>query len=328
MSTVSARLTAHVRSLWPRWPLAPAAPFWLLAVFWAVQGKLRWDHLALALVASVLAYASVWSKRLYLGILPVGLVGLLFDLMRIVKNVGLTRDNVHLCDLRAIDQRFFGTELNGVRTTWHDYLQQHTSLILDVYCAIPYALFVAAIIIYSVYLFRRDYSGLQRFTWSFLALNLAGFITYHLYPAAPPWYFHKYGCVVDLATHASEGPNLARVDAWLGIPYFAGMYAHSSDVFGAVPSLHAAYPLLLLLDGFRRDRWLGRVLLIWFYLSMCFAAVYLDHHWVFDVVVGSLYAIVISALVRRVFNARKGMVLPRLSGSRRVSSVSQAGDAQ
>jgi len=247
---------------------------------------------------------------LCLGILPIGLVGVLYDSMRVVKNVGLTRDNVHVCDVRAIDQRLFGLDLNGARATWHDYLQQHATPFLDVYCAIPYGIFLAVMIAYAVYLFRRDYPALQRFTWSFLALNVAGFITYHLYPAAPPWYYHHYGCAVDLATHASEGPNLARVDGWLGIPFFAGMYGRSSDVFGAVPSLHVAYPLLLLIDGFRRHRWLGRVLLVWFYLSMCFAAVYLDHHWVFDIVVGSLYAVVISAIVRRVFNARFRILLP------------------
>ena len=300
-------LGAHARKLWP------SAPFWLLAVFWGVQGKLRWDHLALAVLATLLVYWSAWTRRLYFGILPIGLVGVLYDSMRAVKNVGLTRDNVHVCDLRAIDQRFFGIDWQGARGTWHDYLQPHATPFLDLYCAIPYGVFIVVIIAYSIYLFRYDYPALQRFTWSFLALNVAGFITYHVYPAAPPWYFHKYGCAVDLATHASEGPNLARVDAWLGIPYFAGVYGRSSDVFGAVPSLHVAYPLLLLLDGFRRHRWLGRALLIWFYLSMCFAAVYLDHHWMFDVVLGSLYAVVISSVIRRLFNARLGVPLPSVA---------------
>jgi len=314
MSNARARLAAHVRSLWPRWPLWPSAPFWLLAAFWAMQGKLRWDHLAVAVLTTVLSYGSVWTKRLYLGILPIGLVGVLYDSMRVVKNVGLTRDNVHVCDVRAIDQRFFGLDLNGTRATWHDYLQQHSTPFWDVYCAIPYGIFIGVVIAYSVYLFRRDYPGLQRFTWSFLALNVAGFITYHVYPAAPPWYFHHYGCVVDLATHANEGPNLARVDAWLGIPYFAGVYGRSSDVFGAVPSLHVAYPLLMLIEGFRRHRWLGRVLLVWFYLSMCFAAVYLDHHWVFDIVLGSIYTVVISSLMRSVFNAHFALSISNVAG--------------
>src|SRR5436190_1734520 len=60
MSQASARFAAHVRRLWPRWALLPAAPFWLLVAFWAVQGKLRWDHVALALLATVLAYGSAW----------------------------------------------------------------------------------------------------------------------------------------------------------------------------------------------------------------------------------------------------------------------------
>ena len=314
MNTLIARARAHVQALWPRYPFWPALPFWLLALFWLVQGKLRWDHVAVALLVSVLSYWSVWTKRLYLGILPIGLVGILYDTMRVVKNVGLSKANVHVCDVRAIDQRFFGIELNGTRATLHDYWQAHATPFLDVYCAIPYGIFIGVVIAYAVYLFRRDYPGLLRFTWSFLALNVAGFITYHLYPAAPPWYFHLHGCTVDLATHASEGPNLARVDAWLGVPYFAGVYGRSSDVFGAVPSLHVAYPLLMLIEGFRRHRWLGRALLVWFYLSMCFAAIYLDHHWVIDVVLGSFYTVVVSWLMRRLFSARVRLELPPVHG--------------
>ena len=81
------RALAHVRALWPRYPWWPAAPFWLLALFWGVQGKLRWDHVVMALFCTFMAYCSGWTKRLYLGILPIGLVGVLYDSMRIVKNV-------------------------------------------------------------------------------------------------------------------------------------------------------------------------------------------------------------------------------------------------
>ena len=52
--------------------------------------------------------------------------------------------------------------------------------------------------------------------------------------------------------------------------------------------------------------------MVWFYLSMCFAAVYLDHHWMFDIVLGSLYTVVISWLMRRVLNARLGLELPQV----------------
>ena len=306
------RVLLHVRSLWPRYPWWPTAAFWLLALFWAAQGKLRWDHIAVALLATAIAYGSVRSKRLFLAVLPIGLVGVLYDSMRAIKNVGLSKDTVHVCDLRALEMRWFGMDVNGVRGTVHDYLQLHATPFFDRYCAIPYGTFIAVVIAYTVYLYRRDYPGALRFTWAFLALNVAGFVTYHVYPAAPPWYFHRYGCVVDLATHASEGPNLARVDAWLGTPYFAGVYGRSSDIFGAVPSLHVAYPLLMVIEGFRRHGYLGKFLLVWFYLSMCFAAVYLDHHWVFDVVLGSFYTVTIAVLMRKVSSSQFGFEMPAL----------------
>jgi hypothetical protein len=130
-------------------------------------------------------------------------------------------------------------------------------------------------------------------------LNVAGFATYHLYPAAPPWYFHKYGCTVHLAAIPDCGPNLKRVDAMVGIPYFARFYSRASEVFGAVPSLHVAYPLLMIVEGWRLHGRTGRALLLSFYGSMCFAAVYLDHHWVIDIVAGSGYALAVGAIMRR-----------------------------
>jgi membrane-associated phospholipid phosphatase len=43
---------------------------------------------------------------------------------------------------------------------------------------------------------------------------------------------------------------------------------------------------------------LGRVLLVAFYLWMCFSAAYLDHHWILDLVAGSAYALVVGAAIR------------------------------
>ena len=68
-------------------------------------------------------------------------------------------------------------------------------------------------------------------------------------------------------------------------------------MFGAVPSLHVAYPLLMALSVWRSMR-VGRTLLIGFYLWMCFAAVYLDHHWVIDVALGSVYTVVVVFAMR------------------------------
>jgi inositol phosphorylceramide synthase catalytic subunit len=294
------RVWAHMRALWPRFTLLPIAPFWLWTALCAVRGQLRWDHVAVCLLTAALAYGNARSKRLFFGMVPLALVALFYDAMRSVKNLGLTPENVHVCDLRALEMRFFGIAMHGARTTVHDYLQAHATPMLDALCAIPYCIFIYVVAAYALFLYVRDYPGLMRFTWGFLLLNLAGFLTYHIYPAAPPWYFHAHGCHVDLLAPASEGPNLARVDARLGFGYFAGFYRRSSDVFGAVPSLHVAYPLLMLIQGFRLHQLFGRTLLVLFYVVMCFAAVYLDHHWIVDIVAGSIYTVLVALLMQRV----------------------------
>jgi hypothetical protein len=284
-------LWRHARSLWPRYTLAPILPFWLWAAFSAGRGVLRWDHVALAALTALLAYGSAKTKRLFLGLLPIGLVGLFYDAMRFVKNVGLSERNVHLCDLRAMELDWFGIGDGPARVTVHDWLQAHAATWLDVVCAVPYGAFLWVVLGYALFLFFTDFAAQQRFTWGFFLLNLAGFATYHIYPAAPPWYFHQHGCVVDLNAAASAGPNLMRVDALLRVHYFESLYGRASDVFGAVPSLHVAYPLLMTLEGWRRHRTVGRTLLVAFYAYMCFSAVYLDHHWIIDIIVGSIYAL-------------------------------------
>ncbi|HKQ70520.1 MAG TPA: phosphatase PAP2 family protein [Polyangiaceae bacterium] len=289
----------HMRRLWPKWTLLPVLPFWVWAGVCAWRGQLRWDHLVIAAVVSALAYGNLATRRLFLGLLPMGLVGLFYDAMRLVKNVGLTAENIHICDLRATELAWFGLTVGGERVTLHDWLQAHASLPLDVVAAVPYGTFLLAVVGYALFLFVRDFRSEQRFMWGFLALNFAGFLTYHLYPAAPPWYYHAHGCAADLSAGASAGPNLTRVDALLGIPYFAGFYGRSSDIFGAVPSLHVAYPLLMAIEGYRHHRAFGRTLLVAFYLWMCFAAVYLDHHWVIDILWGSAYTVAVAFLMRR-----------------------------
>ena len=143
---------------------------------------------------------------------------------------------------------------------------------------------------------------MKRFAWGFFLLNVIGFATYHLVPAAPHWYFHAHGCAVDLATAPNAGPVLARVDALLGVPYFAGMYEKGSSVFGALPSLHCAYPLLVAIEGWRAFGPRLRAAAVAYYLARIFSAVYRDHHWILDALLGSAYAVAVAGAIR-VFEA-------------------------
>ncbi len=299
------RALRHVKELWPDYyGLLLTAPFlgWFV---WTVliSGERRPELFLITLVVFGLALGSKKSKRLFLGLYPIGLLGLVYDGMRFVKNVGLTADRVHICDLRALDMHILSVDLGGgMRGSVHDYFLTHHWTIVDIICAVPYGTFIFVAIAFAIFLYTRDYSAMQRFGWTFLLLNLAGFVTYHIYPAAPPWYYHAHGCVADLTSHASEGRRLAHVDALMGWGYFAGFYGRSNDVFGAVPSLHVAYPSLVILYGWKHFKTPLRIASVIFLVTMCFAAVYLDHHWIFDVLLGLIYTIIVWAAVRFVWN--------------------------
>jgi len=292
------RLWRHMRALWPRWTLVPIAPFYIYCTFVALRGELRWDHVGMLVLIPLLTYGNARSKRLFTATYPTILVGLLYDGMRYIKNVGVSPERVHDCDLRAIEMSLFGVTVDGQRMTVNDWFLTHHWTPLDLYCAVPYGSFIFASIACAVVLYFRDYSAVRRFTWAFFVMNVLAFITYHVYPAAPPWYYHAHGCEISMTAMPSAGPRLLNVDHVLGIHYFESMYARSSDLYGAVPSLHVGYPLLILREGWRTFRWPGRAFSIVFFLSMGFSAVYLDHHWIVDVVLGTVYCISASTLVR------------------------------
>lgn len=292
------RLWAHMRRLWPRWTLLPPAPFILYGLVMLLRGELRWDHVAMMVLVPALAYTNEKSKKLCEASYAMGLTGLFYDAMRYFRDVGVSPERVHLCDLRALEIKLFGITMGGERVTVHDWFLTHHWDALDLWCAVPYGTFIFASLGCAVVLYGRDYRAVQHFAWGFCLMNVVGFATYHIYPAAPPWYYHAHGCFVDMAANPQAGPRLEHVDAMLGIDYFRGMYARSSDIYGAVPSLHVAYPGLILLNGFRLFKVPGKIFSIVFFVSMCFAAVYLDHHWIVDIVLGLVYCVAAWAIVR------------------------------
>jgi hypothetical protein len=297
----------------------PIVPFALYSAYSAGRGELRVDHLLL--LGSVVLFTVLGrrARELFAGLYPFALVALLYDAMRPFQRLGLTESRVALCNLRDLESTLFGWEAGGQRFTLHDFFLRHHAPALDLFCAVPYATFILWSVVGAIILYRRDRPAMRRFAWGWFLLNVAGFATYHLVPAAPPWYFHAHGCRVDLATAATEGPVLTRVDAMLGVSFFHGMYARASSVFGALPSLHCAYPLLLVLEGWRSFGRPMRVAAVSYWLAMLFSAVYLDHHWVLDALLGAAYAVAASACVRalqaKLELGTRSMILQGFQGS-------------
>jgi len=170
---------------------------------------------------------------------------------------------------------------------------------LDLACGFAYVAFAAEHVLLALLLFfigRVDAARI--FAWSFLLVNVLGFATYFVYPAAPPWWVTTYGLGAEPARILPAPAATLRFDALLGINLFRDIYRNGIDVFGSYPSLHVSYPFLSLLLSFRyRELHWARVPAALFFLLVCLSAVYLQHHYVTDVVLGIVYAAVALAVV-------------------------------
>jgi hypothetical protein len=135
------------------------------------------------------------------------------------------------------------------------------------------------------------------FVAALVLLSMAGFVTYLLVPAAPPWYLAYHGMLngadgVPLISYLKPGAFETLASA-LG---FNGHYTYSiafgsvnPNLTAAFPSLHVAYPFLAFLT---LRRAFGRV--GWFALgyaaAVFFAVIYTGDHWVIDGIAGMAYA--------------------------------------
>ena len=193
------------------------------------------------------------------------------------------------------DKLMFGVGHYAGRLSLNELFSIHHWPAVDLITGLAYLLFLHAVLGFAIFLGFIDRSPagrsrLRAFGWAFLGLNLAGFATYIAFPVAPPWYVATHG-FGPADVHAVASPAaLARWDALTGVPYFRLFYAQATDVFGSMPSMHCAYPMLLVLYATELKRPALISLLVAFQLLMCFSAVYLQHHYVSDVIVGTAYA--------------------------------------
>jgi hypothetical protein len=137
----------------------------------------------------------------------------------------------------------------------------------------------------------------QQFMRSFFILAFAGFVTFVLYPAAPPWLAGMWHFIPPVHRILTPGmrffggsQSLSGLYTWL--------WTHGGwDLFGAVPSEHAAFPFLCFL--YARQVWhrAGWLLLV-YSAGVWVSVVYLGEHYVMDVVVGVAYAALAYAIVR------------------------------
>jgi PAP2 superfamily len=242
----------------------------------------------------------------------------------------------HLQEMISADKfMFFG----NVPSVWLQQRLYHKGVLepWDVLAAVMYMLHFLAPLLSGFLLWMYNRALFRKFAITFVLVALAGFATYILYPAVPPWLAaqplvpvgNQFAHPWEVANTYPGGLHAAWAHAHVYLPgvqnlfndiagrwyspyhgtiFFAGLHLHYDQV-AAIPSEHAMYPLLFFL--FLR-RQFGR----WSYLALAyivlllFSITYLGQHYAIDAVIGFAYAIAGYALVMHVWPWLAGMRRP------------------
>ncbi|MDB4954959.1 MAG: hypothetical protein JWO36_2528 [Myxococcales bacterium] len=272
--------------------LPPLLGFAYIGVI-GVLGGLTRDHVLLGMLGLLDLYND--KTRLFLRtFLPFIVTGAIFDSMRYFYWDAID-GRVHVVEPYLFDREWFG--IGG--HTLNEYFFEHHWDIADLASGFAYLTFVAEFIGMALLLFLRGHvARAATFARCFLVVNVMGFITYFVYPAAPPWYVTAHGLGPALRSVHPSAAAAHRFDLLLGTHFFDEVYGHGVDVFGAIPSLHSAYPIVAAVLAFRMQelRW-ARWPAVAFAALMWFSAVYLQHHYVIDVLFGICYGVIAVAIV-------------------------------
>ncbi len=158
--------------------------------------------------------------------------------------------------------------------------------------------FVVPFVVAAV-LWKLNYRRFCRFMWMYLTLTFAGFVTFVLYPAQPPWMVASSGRLPHLTRIVPVVLDHVHLNLAAAIILKGSAYANP---VASMPSLHAAYPLLITLVFWKTSaRWV-RVILVVYLVGMAFALVYSAEHFVIDILIGYVYTVVVYLLLEQVFD--------------------------
>jgi membrane-associated phospholipid phosphatase len=291
-------------------------------------GGLRSDHVLVGLLGLLDLYNE--KTRLFLRqFFPFMATGAIYDSMRYFYWPAVL-GHVHIEGPWQLERSLFG--IGG--GTPNDWFLAHHWPVLDLACGFAYLVFVGEYLAVAFFLFFRGHQEmLRRLALAFLIVNVLGFATYFIYPVAPPGYVTQYGFGPERMDVHSTAAAASRFDQLLGTHFFDQIYGRGVDVYGAYPSLHVAYPLLAVWAVFRTPELrCARGPAVGFFLLMCLSAVYLQHHYVIDVLLGIVYAIATLLLLRLLLAqgspARASSIQPAASGSPRAAAAEASRSAR
>jgi len=204
----------------------------------------------------------------------------------------------------ALQHAFF----NINRLHWYDY----TAVTL-------YLLHFVVPMLAALLFWVLDRTLFRMYMAAMVALSYLAFATYYFFPAMPPWLAAQQGFlppvahIMDLVfAHFAHPISLPTVYQYVG-----------ANLVAAVPSLHAAYPLMTALFFYRKFPKYGAIAFA-YPVAMWFAVMYLGEHYAFDIIVATIYVLGIYALITNWRNVRtriKNFILKIFHRRQRASQV-------
>lgn len=294
------------RSMVQRW-WPPAASLMLASHFVLATALTGFnpEYLLADGLGLVLVWGNEATRRFSLLVFPFWLVGIGYE--NFLPLLLPLRGPIHVGDLYLAEMNWFGIGAGSGREILCQYFARNHWPAVDLMCGFAYACYIPEMVPFAVYLFFKDRRLLGRLAWLFCLVHYANFVTYILYPAAPPWYVELYGLGPAIQSVSPEAAGFGRVDQILGLSVVKWFYSHNQNVFGAMPSGHVGSAVLFALIA--RDmgpRWFAGATV--FASLMAFGAVYFRHHYVLDVVAGCTYAAigycVVTAVEARLLGSR------------------------
>ena len=196
---------------------------------------------------------------------------------------------------------------------WHGHVQWY-----DFVLYLPYFLHFAVPLGLGVLVWKTRDHQFWRVMNTYLFSAFAAFLTFLLFPAAPPWLASQNHYIQPIIRISSQ------VWASLGIHDFPSFYNHiSPNPVASVPSLHAVWATLLPIFVYKLygRRW---ALLAAVYPFLIFVGtIYDGEHYAFDIIVGIIYALLAYVLVPRIMKYISNL-FDKKTPKRRLKAASHA----
>lgn len=242
------------------------------------------------------------TRKFLMDWLPFLIILITYDFLRSFTDV--LNPRVHYLELAQADMFIFGQiptiTLQSLFYTqgtlhWYDYL---SGVLYFLHFALPLG--------FAFILWLKNNSYFKQFTIAILFLSYAGWITYLVYPASPPWLAYNKGYISG-GTKILDSV-LKSFPEKLNLPTI--YYNFDPNQVAAIPSLHAAYPLLVLLFALKFFKKQG-LLFIPYVIAVWLSIIYLGEHYFIDALIGGIYAVFFFYLTQYLYNKwlRRGIKL-------------------